>query len=160
MERDWAEQRCYVPVTLCTPCSSQPSAHLPHTTLYVHHAPANPLRTYPIHNFLFTMVQLTLCTLWFKHILFITRHDKEIGQSKKLCFALSSAHFTPCITFVGLNIFYFISSHMERDWAEQRCHVSVTLCTPCSSQPSAHFTTCITLCTPCSSQPSAHLHHT
>ena len=27
--------------------------------------------------------------IWFKHILFITRHDKRIGQSKKLCLALS-----------------------------------------------------------------------
>ena len=28
-------------------------------------------------------------SLWFKHILFVTRHDKRIGQSKKLCLALS-----------------------------------------------------------------------
>ena len=26
---------------------------------------------------------------WFKHILFIIRHDKRIGQSKNLCLALS-----------------------------------------------------------------------
>ena len=30
-------------------------------------------------------------TAWFKHILFITRHDKRIGQSKKLCLALSNS---------------------------------------------------------------------
>ena len=29
---------------------------------------------------------------WFRHILFITRHDKRIGQSKKLCLALSIQH--------------------------------------------------------------------
>ena len=28
------------------------------------------------------------CLVWFKHILFITKHDKGIGQSKKLCLAL------------------------------------------------------------------------
>ena len=37
--------------------------------------------------------KVSLCTrcsyLWFKHILFITRHDKRIGQGKKLCLALS-----------------------------------------------------------------------
>ena len=33
--------------------------------------------------------------IWFKHILFITKHDKGIWQSNKLCLALSILiHFT------------------------------------------------------------------
>ena len=30
--------------------------------------------------------------VWFKHILLITRHDKGIGESKKLCLALSMTY--------------------------------------------------------------------
>ena len=28
--------------------------------------------------------------IWFKHILFMTEHDKGLGRAKKLCLALSS----------------------------------------------------------------------
>ena len=29
---------------------------------------------------------------WFKHILFMTEHDKGLGRAKKLCLALSKTH--------------------------------------------------------------------
>ena len=40
-------------------------------------------------------------TSWFKHILFITRHDNRIGQSKKLCLVLSIPH-TPLHLQLGI----------------------------------------------------------
>ena len=30
--------------------------------------------------------------IWFKHILFMTEHDKGLGRAKKLCLALSKTH--------------------------------------------------------------------
>ena len=30
--------------------------------------------------------------VWFKHILFLTEHDKGLGRAKKLCLALSKTH--------------------------------------------------------------------
>ena len=38
---------------------------------------------------------LSYCTYqltWFKHILFMTEHDKGLGRAKKLCLALSKTH--------------------------------------------------------------------
>ena len=34
----------------------------------------------------------TYYSSWFKHILFMTEHDKGLGRAKKLCLALSKTH--------------------------------------------------------------------
>ena len=47
---------------------------------------------------------------WFKHILFITRHDKRIGQRKKLRLALSKHSYMVAIS-AQIQCFYFKHTH-------------------------------------------------
>ena len=42
--------------------------------------------------------------VWFKHILLITRHDKRIGQSEKLCLALSVSWLISITDWAGLMV--------------------------------------------------------
>ena len=40
----------------------------------------------------FKVIQVGDFVNWFKHILFMTEHDKGLGRAKKLCLALSKTH--------------------------------------------------------------------
>ena len=83
-------------------------------------------------------IQISKMDYWFKHILFITRHDKRIGQSKKLCFALSMDYCCICAYMHGHFNFWFSSNfhkvegltpqaRPDRSWTYDLCIINSTL---------------------------------
>ena len=58
-----------------------------------------------IHMELFTVKTGRIAHVaWFKHILFITRHDKKIGQNKKLCFPWGHLFHVSTLASFVLNV--------------------------------------------------------
>ena len=73
------------------------------------------------------------CLVWFKHILFITRHDKGIGQSKKLCLALlmfkyivkGSLTDTHLKGLKSDRISYLLDTKVISGWGHQMLHTYI-----------------------------------